>query len=69
MRPFHWFKGASVRELYDRLTEAGPDTARLEVYQEGTAMTLRVVPADDIGTESHTDDHINDSHLCPPDCG
>lgn len=69
-KPYHWFKGASVRALYDRLTVAGPDTARLEVRQEGDSMTFRVV-ADGDGSEVQAADDegdINDSHRCPPFC-
>jgi len=65
-KPFHWFQGESVSQLYEQLAAAGPTTARIEVYQEGKKMTLRVVP--EVSTSSHTNNHINDSHLCPPDC-
>lgn len=67
-KPYHWFQGASVRELYDRISAAGPDTARLEVRQDGKKMTLDVVA--EVSTQAHIPGHpINDSHLCPPDCG
>lgn len=65
--PYHWFQGASVRELYDRLSAAGPDTARLEVRMEGKAMLLRVVTASDDEAKARPTD-INDSRLCPPIC-
>lgn len=65
--PYHWFQGASVRELYDRLSAAGPDTARLEVRLEGKAMLLRVVTAGQEAKPASTND-INDSRLCPPIC-
>lgn len=67
---YHWFKGASVRALYDRLGAAGPDTARLEVRQDGDSMTFRVV-ADGEGSEVQATDEendINDSRRCPPIC-
>ena len=65
--PYHWFQGASVRELYDRLSAAGPDTARLEVRIDGKSMTLRVLAAaQEDGKARPTD--INDSRLCPPIC-
>lgn len=69
-QPYHWFKGASVRALYDRLTAAGPDTARLEVRQDGGKMTFRVV-TDGEGSEVQSADEesdINDSRRCPPIC-
>lgn len=69
-QPYHWFKGASVRALYDRLTAAGPDSARLEVRTEGDQMFFRVV-ADGEGSEVQaTEDEgdINDSRRCPPIC-
>lgn len=74
MKPYHWFQGASVRTLFDRLAAAGPDTARLEVHEDGPSMTLRVVPADirrasfvaEAGDDC--DEPIDDSRLCPPVC-
>jgi hypothetical protein len=68
-QPYHWFKGASVRALYDRLAAAGPDTARLEVRQDGDKMTFRVVAdgeGEEDGKAAETD--INDSFRCPPIC-
>lgn len=64
---FHWFQGASVRELYNQLSAAGPDTARLEVHTTGDQMTFLVHPGE-VSTQSHNPSHINDSHICPPDC-
>lgn len=71
---FHWFQGEAVVELTRRLIAANPDTARLEVYQDGDEMTLLVV-ADDAARESFMfnagedcDKPINSSHLCPPIC-
>ena len=64
--PYHWFQGASVRELYDRLTAVGPDTARLEVHTDGKKMTLQVT-GETAAAVSPTPP-INDSHLCPPQC-
>lgn len=66
-KPFHWFQGASVRELYERLSAAGPDTARLEARIDGKAMTLRVVAANQEEAKARPTD-INDSRLCPPIC-
>lgn len=65
--PYHWFQGASVRELYERLSAAGPDTARLEARIDGKAMTLRVVAANQEEAKARPTD-INDSRLCPPIC-
>lgn len=64
---YFWFQGASVRELYDRLSAAGPDTARFEVHLDGRKATLNVVA--EVSTQVHELDHINDSHVCPPQCG
>lgn len=64
---YWWFQGASVRELYDRLTAAGPDTAKLKVIPSGNQLLLDVVA--EVSTQSHDPRHINDSHACPPDCG
>lgn len=69
-KPFHWFKGESVRALYDRLTAAGPDTARIEVRTEGDQMFFRVV-ADGEGNEvqaASDETDIDNSFLCPPRC-
>ena len=74
-KPFHWFKGASVRALYDQIGAAGPDTARVEVRTEGDQMFFRVV-ADGEGANEVTpalhepghNDEINDSFICPPRC-
>lgn len=65
--PYDWFQGASVRELYDRLSAAGPDTARLEVRVEGKSMTLRVLAANEDAAKVRPTD-INDSKRCPPIC-
>lgn len=61
-KPYHWFQGASVRTLYDLLTEYGPDTARLEVTTHGAKMFLHVKG------EEGDPPPINDSHICPPQC-
>lgn len=66
-KPYHWFQGESVDELTRQLT-AHPG-CRLEVHQAGTAMVFVVKPAGEVTPESHELTHINDSHICPPDCG
>ena len=63
-RPFHWFQGASVEELTRQLV-ANPG-ARLEVHQDGQDMTLLIVPP---GVVAEGGGGIDDSHICPPDCG
>lgn len=65
-KPFHWFQGDSVRELVRQLAEAGANP-RLEVHTDGKSMTFAVIPTDII-LQSHNPTHINDSHVCPPDC-
>lgn len=66
---FWWFQGEAVKTLFERLLLADPETARLEVHLDGRKMTFRVVPTvEGVGIESHTDEHINDSHVCPPVC-
>ncbi|HEY9466796.1 MAG TPA: hypothetical protein VIR54_27055 [Vicinamibacterales bacterium] len=70
---FHWFQGASVQALVDRLIAADPATARLEVHQHDEKMYFRVVaakPADRTLAAADGDptDPINDSHRCPPEC-
>lgn len=67
---YWWFQGASVRDLYDQLGLAGPDTVRLEVRIDAQKrMTFDVKGGRDVETESHAPWHtINDSHLCPPSC-
>jgi len=65
---FHWFRGSSVDALTAQLT-AGP-IDRLEVHQDGDSMTFVVVRKFEEATgveESGTP--INESHICPPDCG
>jgi hypothetical protein len=66
-QPYHWFQGASVRELVDRLNAAGPDTARLEVRTVGDKMFFRVKPTGLTTTALAAD--IDDSRVCPPICG
>lgn len=63
---YHWFQGASVRELYDRLGAANPDTARLEVRISGDKMTLEVIAQ--VETQATRNPPINDSRICPPIC-
>ena len=65
-KPFYWFQGPSVRELYDQLSAAGPDTVRLEVRQSRRKMTFTVVPEGEAKVTPRPP--INDSHLCPPSC-
>ena len=60
-KPYHWFQGDSVVELYKRLSEYGPQNARLEVRTKGDQMYLSV--------RGDEDPPINDSRLCPPICG
>ena len=65
-RPYWWFQGASVEELTARLT-ANPG-ARLEVHLDGTKMTFVVKPVGEFTAQSFHPP-INESHVCPPDCG
>lgn len=65
-QPYWWFQGDSVMELVQQLIAADPATARLEAHRDGSRLLFRVVP--EVGTATHTSNHINDSHLCPPDC-
>lgn len=65
-KPYHWFQGSSVRELFDRLQAAGPDTCRLEVRQRQKHMTFHVI-SEGPSTQSHVGG-VNASHICPPDC-
>lgn len=71
-RPYHWFQGTSVETLVERLIDADPATARLEVHQEGDKMTFRVVPAEpgtlDEEKQRLSTADINDSFICPPRC-
>lgn len=72
-QPYHWFQGASVRTLVQRLTEANPDTCRLEVRITGTGkgekMTFRVIAEGTVGAAgAGAPDDINDSRRCPPIC-
>lgn len=64
---FYWFQGASVRELYDRLSAAGPDAARFEVHISAGKATLEVVPEGETA-KVRPNPPINDSHACPPTC-
>lgn len=64
--PYWWFTAPTVRELYDRLSEAGPDTARLEVHLSGDKMTLEVIGEDDAARTRPQP--LNDSRVCPPIC-
>lgn len=65
---FHWFQGASVRELYNQLGAAGPDTVILEVHQSGDKMTFEVVSGTGDQTKVSANPPINDSRVCPPIC-
>lgn len=64
---YHWFQGASVRELHERLSAVNLDTARLEIRTEGDKMTLDVV-AEGEATDLTRTPPINDSRICPPIC-
>jgi hypothetical protein len=65
---FHWFQGASVRELYNQLSAAGPDTVILEVHQSGDKMTFQVVNQGGAQAQASPNPSINDSRVCPPIC-
>lgn len=65
---YHWFQGASVRALVQRLTDANPDTARLEVRIDGEHMTFRVVAEGESVQTADAPADINDSRRCPPIC-
>lgn len=67
VRPYHWFQGSSVRELYDRIGAAGPDTARVEMHIAGEKMTIEVIREGETDKASRNPP-INDSRLCPPIC-
>lgn len=66
-KKFWWFQGASVRELYSRLSGTNPDTARLEVHLTGDKMTLEVIVDGGVEAASRTPP-INESRVCPPIC-
>lgn len=76
--PYEWMSGPSLRELYDRLTAAGPDIARLErrVHSDNT-IWYRVVTAEGgvvqeggqaiVSVDGCED--VDNVHVCPIDCG
>jgi len=66
---FTWFPAETTQKLTAQLTAAGPD-ARLEVRQQGTAMTLQVVMPGDatVGRAPVRFEPLNDSRICPPIC-
>lgn len=64
-KPYTWFSPEATRELKARLNAAGDD-AILKVHRTGSSMELEVGGA--ITPQVHTSNHINDSHVCPPDC-
>lgn len=64
---YWWFGDPTVSELTARLNAAGAG-ARLEVRIDAQkSMTLQVVAGG--ATADTTVKPLNDSHLCPPDCG
>jgi hypothetical protein len=68
---FWWFRGASVRELRDRLNAVSDiDTARLEVHHHGNdGLMLFVKSAGDITPfDTGGGGGVNDSFKCPPVC-
>jgi hypothetical protein len=72
MKPYYWFQGSAVRRLYGAIANAGPDTCRLEVHEDGNKMTFVVRSNADNAVLATLDDDgcepINDSHRCPPSC-
>lgn len=64
---YHWFGPVSTQALRELLNAASRD-AQLQVHQDGQAMTLHVVEPSDVVTEGGGGG-VNDSHVCPPDCG
>lgn len=62
--PYWWFQGESVREITRRLNE-NPD-GRLVVRLQGKEMTLDV---ESVGISIESHNPVNESHVCPPDCG
>lgn len=68
-QPYFWFTGASVQELYARLTAADPATCRLEVRTRSGKCYFRVVPKqNETMTAETAQPDVNDSFLCPPIC-
>lgn len=64
MPDFWWFEGKAVDRLTEDLIDAGAG-ARLEIHPFGPdKLHLVVRPAG-----KHAKDPINESHICPPDCG
>ena len=68
-RPYFWWQGASVEELVARLIAAGPEDARLEVHIDEDQHATFVVKPVGAYTARPFDPPINESHICPPDCG
>lgn len=76
MQSYWWFSGASVQALVDQIgAKGGATNVRLEAHpHDDGKLTFRVLA---LGTRSAAvaDDPpdgcapINDSHICPPDCG
>jgi len=64
---FWWFSGASVEELTRQLT-AHPG-ARFEVHPTNDGRCLLFVKPQGTVSPDGGGGGINDSHLCPPDCG
>jgi len=64
VKPYHWFQGASVQQLYEQIEQYGASDVRLEVHQDGHEMYFKVVKV----STGETLPTLNDSHRCPPEC-
>lgn len=68
MRPYFWFQGATVNALTELLVDNPGCRLEVRFDEGGNHATLHVVP---VGTSNVAADSggLNESHICPPDCG
>ena len=71
MRPYFWWQGASVNALTELLVDNPGCRLEVRFDEGGNHATFHVKP---VGQPTLADDSpqgggINESHLCPPDCG
>lgn len=60
-----WFKGATVAQIRQQLT----DESWLGFDEDGEHSTVRVVNPDPTGALTVTNSPLNEAYLCPPNTG
>lgn len=66
-RPYYWWFGSDLKEMFAEITAKGLDNVRLEFHPDDEMFYVR-----NLGTTPESHENGNGghdfTHVCPPDC-